>query len=335
MDGERDAAPQALTGASGMTIIDGLVISDWSRETFESMHRGGLTAANCTCSVWENARDTILEIAAWKRRFEEHADIIRPVRHLGDIDKAREEGRVGIILGWQNTSAIEDRLDLLPIFYDLGVRVAQLTYNTQNLVGAGCLEESGGGLTGFGREAVAEMNRLGILVDLSHVGERTSREAIESSRMPCAYTHVCPMAIFEHPRNKTDEQLRFIVDRGGFAGFATFPPFLPRQADTTLEDCVEAIEHMQDVCGTENVGLGTDFTQGRDESFFAWLRHDKGYARRVMPGSGKAPFVKEFETLADYPNLVRALEARGWSQAHIEGFIGGNWYRFLGRVWTE
>src|SRR3546814_672732 len=182
MDGKPDVASEARLGASGMTVIDGLVISAWSREVFESMHRGGLTAANCTCSVWQNARETILEIAAWKRRFEEHADLIRPVRRISDIEKAREEGRVGIILGWQNTSAIEDRLDLLPIFYDLGVRVAQLTYNTQNLVGAGCMEESGSGLTGFGREVIAELNRLGILIDLSHVGERPSREALEASQ---------------------------------------------------------------------------------------------------------------------------------------------------------
>src|SRR3546814_17547385 len=121
-----------------MTVIDGLVISAWSREVFESMHRGGLTAANCTCSVWQNARETILEIAAWKRRFEEHADLIRPVRRISAIDTAREEGRVGILLGWQNTSAIEDRLDLLPLFYTLGILVYQLTYNHTNLVGADC-----------------------------------------------------------------------------------------------------------------------------------------------------------------------------------------------------
>src|SRR3546814_19922908 len=122
--------------------------------------------------------------------------------------------------------------------------------------------EAGSGMTGFGREGMAEMNRLGILIDLSHVGERTSREAIEASQKPCAYTHVCPKGIFAHPRNKTDEQLRFIVDHGGFAGFASYPPFLPKQAKTTLADCVEAIEYMQNICGAENVGLGTDFKQG-------------------------------------------------------------------------
>ncbi len=314
-------------------VIDGLVISRWSRAVFEDMRRGGLTAANCTCSVWQGFRDTMLAVAEWRRWFRENGDLITPVRTTADIRRAKTEGRVGIILGWQNTGAIEDRIDFLELFKELGVGVMQLTYNTQNLVGAGCWEQQDSGLTGFGREVVTEMNRVGILIDLSHVGARTSADAIAFSAKPCAYTHVCPSGMLDHPRNKTDEQLRHIVGRGGFVGMATFPPFLPKGADTTVEDCIDVFEYMINVCGEANVGIGTDFTQGQDEAFFDWLRHDKGYARRMVPTRGTAPMPKGFGRLADYPTLTAAMERRGWKEGRTRAVLGENWLRFLGEVW--
>jgi membrane dipeptidase len=314
-------------------VIDGLVVSRWSRQVFEDMHRGGLTAANCTCSIWEGMRDTMINIARWKQAFLDHADLIMPVRNASDIRKAKQLGRVGIILGWQNTSGLEDRLDMLPIYKDLGIGVMQLTYNTQNLVGSGCWEDRDGGLSGFGREVIDGMNRLGILVDLSHVGPKTSSDAIAHSKRPCAYSHVAPAGAFNHPRNKSDDQLREIVDRGGFVGVAIYPPFMRTGAKTNLDDCVEMFEYMLDVCGEQNIGIGTDFTQGQDEAFFDWLRHDKGYARRANPGRGVAPFVEGLETLADYPRLTAAMERRGWNENRMRGVLGENWLRFLSESW--
>lgn len=312
-------------------VIDGLVVSRWSREVFEAMQRGGLTAANCTCSVWEGTRDTMLNMARWNRYFDDHSDLIMPVRCAADIRKAKELGKVGIILGWQNTAAIEDRIDFLPLFKDMGVRVIQLTYNTQNLVGAGCWEGNDSGLSGYGREVVDEMNRLNLLIDLSHVGQKTASDAIAHSKRGCAYTHVAPYGLFNHARNKTDEQLREIVDRGGFVGVATYPPFMSTGADTTLDDCVDLFEYMLNVCGEENIGIGTDFTQGYGDEFFDWLRQDKGYARRANPGRGKAPTVKGMETLADYPRLTEAMQRRSWSDARVGRVLGENWLRFLGQ----
>ena len=311
-------------------VIDGLVVSRWSRQVFEDMHRGGLTAANCTCSIWEGLRDTMINIGRWKRAFIEHADLIMQVRSAADIRRAKALGKVGIMLGWQNTSGIEDRLDLLEIYKDAGVSVIQLTYNTQNLVGSGCWEDRDSGLSGFGREVIDEMNRLGMLIDLSHVGPRTSSEAIAHSKRPCAYTHVAPRGAFDNARNKTDEQLREIIDRGGFVGVATYPPFMKTGANTTLDDCVELFEYMINVCGEANVGIGTDFTQGHGDDFFDWLRQDKGYARRANPGRGRAPFVKGMETLADYPRLTEAMIRRGWPESRIRAVLGENWLRFFG-----
>ncbi len=313
-------------------VIDGLVVSRWSREVFEDMHKGGLTAANCTCSIWEGTRGTLINIAWWKQAFVEHGDLIMQVRSAADIRKAKELGKVGILLGWQNTSAIEDRLDFLPLFKELGVSVVQLTYNTQNLIGSGCWESRDGGLSDFGREAIDTMNQQRMLIDLSHVGVKTASDAIAYSKLPCAYTHVGAHGLFANSRNKTDEQLREIVDHGGFVGVALYPPFMKTGADTTLDDCMELFEYVIDICGEGNVGIGTDFTQGQDDDYFDWLRRDKGYARRANPGRGKAPFVKGLDSLAHYPNLTAAMERRGWPEQRIRGVLGENWLRFLGET---
>ena len=184
-------------------VIDGLVISKWSREVFEDMHRGGITAANCTCCVWDGFVGTMHNIAQFKRWIDENDDILLQVFDAEDIERAKAENKVGIILGWQNASGIEDRIDSLRLFRDLGIRVIQLTYQTQNLVGSGCWESTDLGLSDYGRDVIDELNRLGILIDLSHVGPQTTRDAIEHSKRPVAYTHCCPRALRDHPRNKT------------------------------------------------------------------------------------------------------------------------------------
>src|SRR5215467_4671567 len=162
-------------------VIDGLVISKWSRAVFADMRKGGLTAGNCTCSIWDGFVDTMRNIAQWKRWFADNADLITPVYTTADIRRAKAEGKTGIILGFQNTSALEDQTGYVSLFKDLGVGVMQITYNSQNLAGAGCYEPGDTGLSGFGRDVVAEMNRVGVLCDLSHVGAVTSRDLILAS----------------------------------------------------------------------------------------------------------------------------------------------------------
>ena len=315
-------------------LIDGLIISKWSRSVFEDMAKGGVDVANCTCGVWEGFRDTMGNIARWKAWIDENDDILRPVKTVGDIAAAKAEGRVGIILGWQNTSAIEDRIEYLGLFHELGVRVVQLTYNTQNLVGSGCWEGRDGGLSDFGRDVIDEMNRLGILIDLSHVGPLTSEQAIAHSKVPVAYTHCCPSGLREHPRNKTDEELRRIVEAGGFVGVATYPPFLPKGADSTVDDCVDAFDYVIDLVGEDRVGIGTDFTQDQGPDFFEWLRNDKGDGRSLAPNmTTHVTMPIGFETLADYPNLTAAMLRRGWNEDRVRKILGENWLRFLGGVW--
>ncbi|MFC6669939.1 dipeptidase [Marinobacterium aestuariivivens] len=314
-------------------VIDGLIIAKWNRELFEDMKKGGLTAANCTVSVWEGFQNTINNIVEANQLMEANSDLVRPVHSVRDISRAKEEGKTGIILGFQNAHAYEDQIGYVEIFKKLGVGIVQMCYNTQNLVGTGCYERDGG-LSGFGREIVAEMNRVGVMCDLSHVGSKTSEEVILESKKPVCYSHCLPSGLKEHPRNKSDEELKFIADHGGFVGVTMFAPFLKKGIESTVDDYVEAIEYTVNIAGIDQVGIGTDFTQGHDQQFFEYLTHDKGYARRLT-NFGKIINPEGIRTVGEFPNLTAALLKRGFSEQDVRKIMGENWVRILGEVWGE
>jgi membrane dipeptidase len=312
-------------------VIDGLIISKWNRAVFEDMKKGGLSAANCTVSVWEGFQDTVGNIAEMKKLIRDNSDLLTLVRSAADIKQAKQDGKTGIIMGFQNAHAFEDNLGYIEAFADMGVRVVQLCYNTQNLIGTGCYERDGG-LSDYGREVVAEMNRVGIMVDLSHVGAKTSEEAILASKKPVCYSHCLPSGLKAHPRNKSDEQLKFIADKNGFIGVTMFPPFLKRGIESTVDDYVEAIAYVINIVGEDCVGVGTDFTQGYDKAFFDWITHDKGRHRRLTDfGTVQNP--EGIRTIGEMPNLTAAMEKAGWSESRIEKVIGGNWLRVFADVW--
>lgn len=314
-----------------MTAIDGLIIANWDRSIFEDMRKGGITAANCTVAVWEDFKGAVNNIAAMKRLVHENADLVTLIRKTEHIAKAKQDGLTGIILGFQNAYPFEDHLGYIEIFADIGVRVVQLCYNTQNLVGTGCYERDGG-LSDFGREVIAEMNRVGMLIDLSHVGAKTSEEAILTSTQRVCYSHCLPAGLKAHPRNKTDEQLRFIADHGGFVGVTMFSPFLKNGFHSTIDDYVEAIGYVIDIVGEDSVGIGTDFTQGYGRPFFDWLTHDKGRHRKLTDfGEVKNP--EGLENIRDFPNLEAAMRRARWSAARIVKILGGNWQQLFHDVW--
>ncbi len=313
-------------------VIDGLIISKWDRTVFEDMRRGGLTAANCTVSVWEDFPATVRNIAAMKALIRANGDLVTLARGTADIEQAKRDGKTAIILGFQNAHAFEDQLGYIEAFHDMGVRVVQLCYNTQNLIGTGCYERDGG-LSGYGHEVIAEMNRVGIMVDLSHVGAKTSEEAILASKKPVTYSHCLPAGLKEHPRNKSDEQLRFIAERGGFIGVTMFPPFLRRGIDSTVDDYVEAIGYVINLVGEDCVGIGTDHTQGHGKEFFEWLTHDKGVNRRLT-SFGTVQNPEGIRTIGELPNLTAAMERAGWKAERIGKVIGRNWLRVFGEVWA-
>lgn len=313
-------------------VFDGLIVSNWSEEIFQDMRRGGLTGANCTCCVWENFRDTMINIGRWNEWLRTYGEYIVKARTVADIRQAKRDGRTAIVLGFQNTSAFEDRLEFVEIFKDAGVGIVQMTYNTQNLVGSGCYESTDSGLSDYGHEVVAEMNRVGMLCDLSHVGSKTSRDVIVASKKPVAYSHCLPKGLKDHPRNKTDEELRFIADHGGFVGVTMFTPFLKRGPESEISDYLEAIEYVIDIVGEDGVGIGTDFTQGHGRPFMEWITHDKGYARSLTE-FGEVKFPPGFSSIGEFPNLTRAMEQRGWKEGRIRKVMGENWLCLLEDVW--
>lgn len=317
-----------------LTVVDGLIVSRWHRPVFEAMHRGGISAANCTCSVWEDFPTTMKAMADWKGWIRDNGDLLTQVYSTDDIGRAKREGKVGVILGWQNTTGFGDYLPLVDIYHEIGLRIVQLTYNTTNTVGSGCYETTDTGLTDFGRELIDQLNRVGILIDLSHVGIKTARDAIGYSKQPVAFSHCLPAALKQHPRNKSDEDLRYIADRGGFVGVTFFPPFLSKGIASTIEDFIDAIEYVINVAGEAQTGIGTDFTQDHDQAFFDYITHDKGYGRKLT-SFGDIINPEGIRRIEDFPNLTAAMERRGWPASRIERIMGQNWIAMLDRVWSR
>ena len=315
-----------------MVVFDGLIVSNWSRPVFEDMRRGAVTAANCTVSIWEGFQATMDNVALFKRWFREHGDLIVEARSIADIRRAKREDRTAIVLGFQNVSAFEGELGYVQLFKEQGVGIAQLAYNTQNFVGSGCYESRDGGLSDFGHDVVAEMNRVGMMVDLSHVGAKTSDDAIRASKKPVCYSHCCPAALKAHPRNKSDEQLRFIVERGGFVGVTMFPPFLRNGPRSTIDDYVVTIDYVVNLVGEDSVGIGTDFTQGHPDEFFRWITHDKGTGRKLTD-FGEISNPEGLRAIGEFPNLTAAMQRAGWPEHKIRKVMGENWLRVLGEVW--
>ncbi|NTB97201.1 membrane dipeptidase [Agrobacterium tumefaciens] len=317
-------------------VIDGLQTCQWSRSIFEDMRAGGLTAVNVSSVIWENFREGIGYVSEWKRFLRENDDLIRPVRTVADIHAAKAENRTGIIIGWQNTSPLEDKLDYVEIFKDLGVGIMQLTYNTQNYSGAGYLEENDSGLTGFGREVLAEMNRVGVLCDLSHVGDKTTADVIARSQAPVCISHVLPRALRDVKRNKPDELFKACAEKGGIIGISLFAPGLAAGNDATVEDYLDAMAYVIDLVGEDHVGIGTDFSQERPRPgpWQLWANRDKGTARTLTEfATVKISKPKGIERIGEVPNITARMLARGWSETLVLKLLGQNWLRVLDTAW--
>ncbi len=315
-----------------LVVIDGLIISKWGREVFMDMRKGGITAANCTVSVWEGFQQTVNNIIDMRRHIENNKDILSEVRITADIKQAKSDNKTGIILGFQNAHAFEDNVGYVRTFKELGVGIVQMAYNTQNLICTGCYEKDGG-LSDYGREIIAEMNKVGILCDLSHVGAQSARDVIECSTKPVCYSHCLPAGLKEHPRNKSDEDLSFIAKRNGFVGVTMFPPFLAKGVEATVDDYVEAIDYIVNLVGEDRVGIGTDFTQGYGREFFDWITHDKGNGRKLTE-FGEIINPEGMRTIGDFGNLTAAMQKAKWSESKIEKIIGMNWVNLLDEVWS-
>jgi microsomal dipeptidase-like Zn-dependent dipeptidase len=297
------------------------------------MREGDVDAVHVTIAYHENFRETVLNFEQWNRWFERYPDLIQPGYSAADIDAARAAGRTAIFFGFQNPSPIEDDIGLVEILHRLGARFMQLSYNNQSLLATGCYEADDPGITRMGREVIAEMNRVGMVVDMSHSAERSTIEAAEISARPIAITHANPSDWAPALRNKSDAVLRAVTGRGGMLGFSLYPHHLKDKSACTLESFCEMIARTAERYGAEHLGLGSDLCQDQPDSVVEWMRSGR-WTKKIDYGEGSAdapgfpPMPGWFRDNRDFGNIEAGLRAVGFDDAEIAGIMGGNWYRF-------
>jgi membrane dipeptidase len=306
----------------------------------------GVTCVNVTVGPVGNRpgpeafEGIVREVGYWEREIEAHPDVFVKVKTTRDLAAVKAGGMLGLAYGLQDGVAFEDDLSRLETLHALGVRIIQPTYNLRNLLGDGCLEPGDAGLSKRGREAVERMDSLRILIDLSHCGRATTRDALAASKRPVAFTHTGCVAVADHPRNKTDEQLRALAAKGGVAGIY-FMPYLRKEGQPMAEDVIRHLEHALDVAGEEHVGIGTDGTISAVELTPKYLEEfRKQLAARKKAGIGAPGEIEEVTTFVPDLNsprrletLTALLEKRGHSAARIGKILGGNVTRLLAEVW--
>jgi membrane dipeptidase len=314
-------------------LIDNLQYANFSPKVFEQMRAGGVDAVHVTIAYHESFREMILNLERWNRWFEVHGDLIFKGTTAADVRLAQETGRTAIFFGFQNPSPIEDDIGLVEICYQLGIRFMQLTYNNQSLLATGCYENDDTGLTRMGKQVVAEMNRVGMVIDMSHSADRSTLEAIEYSTRPIAITHANPD--WWHPalRNKSDEVLRALTDEGGMLGFSIYPHHLAGGTNCTLDSFCQMIAEAASRYGAENLGIGTDLCQDQPDSIVEWMRVGR-WSKTIDYGEGSAsnagfPAMPTwFNDNRDFGNVAKGLIAVGLSQNEVAGVMGDNWLRF-------
>ena len=314
-------------------LIDNLQYANCSEKIFRQMREGNVDAVHVTIAYHENFREVVLNLEQWNRWFEQFPELIFRGLTGDDVRKAQSEKRTAIFFGFQNPSPIEDDIGLIEIFHTLGIRFMQLTYNNQSLLATGCYESEDMGLTRFGKQAVREMNRVGMVIDMSHSADRSTLEAIEHSSRPIAITHANPH--WWHPalRNKKDEILTALTGRGGMLGFSVYPHHLKDGSNCTLEDFCAMIAKSAEKYGVQNLGIGTDLCQDQPDSIVTWMRNGRWSKETDFgEGSASAPGFPEqpdwFRDNRDFGTLKSGLGAIGFSNEEVDGIMGDNWLRF-------
>ena len=317
-----------------MLIIDALQYVNWTRALFEEAKAGGVNAIHVTISYWENTEATLANIGDWRRRFRDDSDLIMQVRTGDDIRKAQKDGKVGIILGFQNCSPIEDDLRKVEMLHEQGVRIMQLTYNNQSLLATGCYEDGDSGVTRFGREVIKEMNRVGMIIDMSHSAEHSTLQTIELSQRPIAITHANPSSWHEALRNKSDDVLKALSQSGGMLGFSMYPFHLNNGPDCTLDDFCGMIMDCAEMMGIDHIGIGSDLCQNWGYETLEWMRSGT-WTFKPDYGEGSAanadwPRQPDwFESSKDFGNIALGLKDKGMPQGDIEKVMGLNWLNFF------
>jgi microsomal dipeptidase-like Zn-dependent dipeptidase len=317
-----------------MMRIDGLQYANWSEEIFRQMRQGGMDAVHVTIAYHETFRETVLNFEKWNQWFEAFPELIMKGQTAADIDTARATGRTAIFFGFQNPSPIEDDIGLVEILHTLGARFMQLSYNNQSLLATGCYEAEDAGITRMGRQVIKEMNRVGIVVDMSHSADRSTIDAADISERPIAVTHANPFEWQPALRNKKDDVIRAVTENGGMLGFSLYPHHLRKKPNCTAADFCEMIARTADRFGVAHLGIGSDLCQDQLDSVVDWMRRGR-WTKEADYGEGSAaapgfpPMPSWFGDNRDFGNIETGLRAVGMSEDEVAGIMGGNWYRFF------
>ena len=322
-----------------MMLVDGLSMPVPERRWFEEYREAKLGAVNTTVAVWENSQETLALLAKWRLVLEQNKDLVAAAASVAEIEAVAASGRTALVLGFQNTSPVEHNLDLFGTFRDLGVCIMQLTYNLQNYIGCGYWEAKDSGVSSrFGKLALEEMAKVGILVDLSHCGERTTLDAIEMSPKPVAITHANPReyvgtGVYGAGRLKTTEAIIALAKRNGVIGLTPNRNMTKNGAATTLEEFGDMVAWVVERIGVDAVAIGTDYCPGHPKTVRTWWRYARWSREnapeeqmKIAPHEGWSEWMK---TPAGLHNVARELERRGFARREVEQMMGGNWMRIF------
>ena len=313
--------------------IDNLQYCNWSREIFEINREAGLDAVHVTVVYHEDYDEFLTRISEWNGLFKNNSDLIFLGKDIRDIEKAKLENKTAIFFGFQNCSPIEDDINLVEKVHELGCRFMQLTYNNQSLLATGCYENVDSGVTNFGKEVIKEMNRVGIVIDMSHSAEKSTLEAIELSQKPIAITHANPSFWYKAKRNKSDTLLKNLSESGGMLGLSLYAHHLKDSSNCKLESFCEMVAKTADLIGVKNIGIGSDLCLNQPDSVVEWMRNgtwtrakNYGEGSKDKPGFPKQP--DWFIDARGFNSLETGLKKIGFNLEEVNDILGNNWFNF-------
>ena len=317
--------------------IDNLQYCNWSREIFEINREAELDAVHVTIVYHEDYDELLKRVDQWNIHFKDNSDLIFHGKSYKDIEKAKEQKKTAIFFGFQNCSPIEDDINLIEKVHHLGCKFMQLTYNNQSLLATGCYEKIDSGVTNFGKEVIKEMNRVGIVIDMSHSAEKSTFDAIEISEKPIAITHANPLFWHKAIRNKSNDLLKTLAKSGGMIGLSLYPHHLKDGTNCNLENFCEMTAKTAEMIGVKNIGIGSDLCLKQPDTVVEWMRNgtwtkskNYGEGSKNKPGFPKQPVW--FEDARGFKNLESGLKKIGFNQEEVEGILGNNWYNFYKNI---
>jgi len=317
-----------------LILIDGLEYCNWNRDLLENAHDSGLTAIHTTLVYWENTEESFKKIDEWKLFLEENKDLIMHAKKSSDILDSKNQNKIAIIFGFQNSAPIANDIFLVEKFFNEGLRFMQLTYNNQTPLGGGCFESKDSGVSRFGESVIEEMNRLGMIVDLSHAGKQTCLDAIKISKEPVAISHANPSFFHNSVRNIDNEVLTALKNKNGFIGLSLYPYHLKNLGDCKVEDFCEMIKQLINLIGDDNIGIGSDLCLNWPDEVVMWMRNGKwtknidyGESKNKNPSWPKQP--DWYSKPGDLKNFFHSMIKHGIKEKEAIKIVGLNWLRFI------